>query len=271
VLLFDLLGVSLVHGWLVDPQDEPTARALGDKSYNELVEQLVLALGDAELERLSSTSSSLPPRSMSMRSGQASQRTTPRVTEHDSEQPQQAQAEGGGEPASAAEAAAAPPAAAAAAEATAAAAAAAAEATAAAAAAAAAEATAAEPGAAVDADAALVRALLQGIFSRLLLLDSPAGAQQQEQQQQQQRDAAPQEQPQQQPEPAADAAGTSVAAAPAPAAAAPAARASAQQLASALLVRDFLDATSHQLTVYGLAAMVRIAPPLPWPWPSPCG
>eukprot|EP00241_Pyramimonas_parkeae_P003724 CAMPEP_0114228484 /NCGR_PEP_ID=MMETSP0058-20121206/2372_1 /TAXON_ID=36894 /ORGANISM="Pyramimonas parkeae, CCMP726" /LENGTH=667 /DNA_ID=CAMNT_0001339443 /DNA_START=409 /DNA_END=2413 /DNA_ORIENTATION=+ len=39
--IFDLLDVSLVHGWLVDPQDQVTARALGDKSYNQLVEQLV--------------------------------------------------------------------------------------------------------------------------------------------------------------------------------------------------------------------------------------
>ncbi|KAL4430888.1 hypothetical protein ABPG75_006144 [Micractinium tetrahymenae] len=43
--VFDLLDIPLVHGWLVDPQDEPTAHAVGTKSYNELVVQLVTALG----------------------------------------------------------------------------------------------------------------------------------------------------------------------------------------------------------------------------------
>ena len=42
--VFDLLGLDLVHGWLVDPQD-PAAAAIGSRSYNELVVQIVAALG----------------------------------------------------------------------------------------------------------------------------------------------------------------------------------------------------------------------------------
>lgn len=41
VAIFDLLGIPLVHGWLVDPQDVETAKAMGDRSYNELVELMV--------------------------------------------------------------------------------------------------------------------------------------------------------------------------------------------------------------------------------------
>lgn len=39
--IFDLLDISLVHGWLVDPQDEVTMKAVGSQSYNTLVEKLV--------------------------------------------------------------------------------------------------------------------------------------------------------------------------------------------------------------------------------------
>jgi len=38
---FDLLGVELVHGWLIDPQDERTCTVIGNKSYNELVEEVI--------------------------------------------------------------------------------------------------------------------------------------------------------------------------------------------------------------------------------------
>lgn len=40
--VFDLLGIPLVHGWLVDPQDAKTAAVFSNKSYNELVEMLFL-------------------------------------------------------------------------------------------------------------------------------------------------------------------------------------------------------------------------------------
>ncbi|EFN59098.1 hypothetical protein CHLNCDRAFT_137880 [Chlorella variabilis] len=45
--VFDLLDIQLVHGWLVDPQDEATAAAVGSRSYNELVVRLVTALGSS--------------------------------------------------------------------------------------------------------------------------------------------------------------------------------------------------------------------------------
>jgi hypothetical protein len=42
--VFDLLGIDLVHGWVVDPQDVETARALGDRTYNELAYNIITAL-----------------------------------------------------------------------------------------------------------------------------------------------------------------------------------------------------------------------------------
>ncbi len=44
---FDLLGVELVHGWLLDPQDVETLSVIGNKSYNELIE-LVIFGNDAK-------------------------------------------------------------------------------------------------------------------------------------------------------------------------------------------------------------------------------
>jgi len=49
VAVFDLLGIALVHGWLVDPQDATTAAVFGNKSYNELVEMLFLVRGTITL------------------------------------------------------------------------------------------------------------------------------------------------------------------------------------------------------------------------------
>jgi hypothetical protein len=45
ITVFDLLGIDLVHGWLVDPQDLSTANAIGSRSYNELVVCVIQALG----------------------------------------------------------------------------------------------------------------------------------------------------------------------------------------------------------------------------------
>ncbi|XP_010907483.1 uncharacterized protein [Elaeis guineensis] len=39
--IFDLLDIGLYHGWIVDPQDTDTAAAIGSKSYNTLVAELV--------------------------------------------------------------------------------------------------------------------------------------------------------------------------------------------------------------------------------------
>ncbi|XP_022958349.1 ubiquitin carboxyl-terminal hydrolase MINDY-1-like isoform X1 [Cucurbita moschata] len=39
--IFDLLDIPLYHGWIVDPQDHDTASAIGSKSYNAIMEELV--------------------------------------------------------------------------------------------------------------------------------------------------------------------------------------------------------------------------------------
>ncbi|GMN32411.1 hypothetical protein TIFTF001_003666 [Ficus carica] len=39
--IFDLLDIPLYHGWIVDSEDHETAKAIGSKSYNTLVEELV--------------------------------------------------------------------------------------------------------------------------------------------------------------------------------------------------------------------------------------
>ncbi|GAB2224583.1 hypothetical protein Drorol1_Dr00005345 [Drosera rotundifolia] len=49
--IFDLLGIPLYHGWLVDPQDHETAEAIGSKSYNTLTGELV-SLETQKMEQL---------------------------------------------------------------------------------------------------------------------------------------------------------------------------------------------------------------------------
>mmetsp|Transcript_9469 Transcript_9469/g.14279 ORF Transcript_9469/g.14279 Transcript_9469/m.14279 type:complete len:578 (+) Transcript_9469:85-1818(+) len=38
----DLMGVELVHGWLIDAQDEDNGRVVGSKTYNELTEMIIM-------------------------------------------------------------------------------------------------------------------------------------------------------------------------------------------------------------------------------------
>ncbi|GAX73709.1 hypothetical protein CEUSTIGMA_g1162.t1 [Chlamydomonas eustigma] len=52
--VFDLLDLSLLHGWVVDPDDRETCTAMGTRSYNELVEILITTMDDATLRRLES-------------------------------------------------------------------------------------------------------------------------------------------------------------------------------------------------------------------------
>ncbi|KAI3756253.1 hypothetical protein L1987_56072 [Smallanthus sonchifolius] len=40
--IFDLLDIPLYHGWIVDPQDSDTSNAIGSKSYNTLMGELVV-------------------------------------------------------------------------------------------------------------------------------------------------------------------------------------------------------------------------------------
>ncbi|CAM9458088.1 unnamed protein product [Chrysoparadoxa australica] len=39
--VFDLLGVTLLHGWLVDPNHDAAASVIGSRTYNQIVELLV--------------------------------------------------------------------------------------------------------------------------------------------------------------------------------------------------------------------------------------
>eukprot|EP01080_Neovahlkampfia_damariscottae_P009045 gene9045-1142_t len=39
--IFDVFGVSIVHGWLIDPQDELLYSKLYDTSYNQVIEKLI--------------------------------------------------------------------------------------------------------------------------------------------------------------------------------------------------------------------------------------
>ncbi|MEW5307491.1 MAG: hypothetical protein WDW36_009883 [Sanguina aurantia] len=57
VAVFDLLGIPLVHGWLVDPQDEELARVIGDRSYNELVQLMVSSMDEGAVAKLGSSKS----------------------------------------------------------------------------------------------------------------------------------------------------------------------------------------------------------------------
>ena len=40
-IIFDLLNISLYHGWLLDPQEEDVATAIHSLSYNQLVETII--------------------------------------------------------------------------------------------------------------------------------------------------------------------------------------------------------------------------------------
>ncbi|KAK2103105.1 Ubiquitin carboxyl-terminal hydrolase MINDY-2 [Saguinus oedipus] len=40
-VVFDLLDIPLYHGWLVDPQIDDIVKAVGNCSYNQLVEKII--------------------------------------------------------------------------------------------------------------------------------------------------------------------------------------------------------------------------------------
>ncbi|XP_076930247.1 uncharacterized protein LOC143594958 [Bidens hawaiensis] len=54
--IFDLLDIPLYHGWIVDPQDTDTSSAIGSKSYNTLMGELV-ALETQNMESVSKKNS----------------------------------------------------------------------------------------------------------------------------------------------------------------------------------------------------------------------
>ncbi|XP_057462164.1 uncharacterized protein LOC130752411 [Actinidia eriantha] len=53
--IFDLLDIPLYHGWIVDPQDYDLANAIGLKSYNTLMEELVALETNMESEQKKNT------------------------------------------------------------------------------------------------------------------------------------------------------------------------------------------------------------------------
>eukprot|EP00195_Chlamydomonas_chlamydogama_P016991 CAMPEP_0202893236 /NCGR_PEP_ID=MMETSP1392-20130828/2844_1 /ASSEMBLY_ACC=CAM_ASM_000868 /TAXON_ID=225041 /ORGANISM="Chlamydomonas chlamydogama, Strain SAG 11-48b" /LENGTH=525 /DNA_ID=CAMNT_0049577489 /DNA_START=225 /DNA_END=1802 /DNA_ORIENTATION=- len=55
--VFDLLDISLVHGWVFDPQDEEAGKVIGQRSYNELVELLISTLDAGAVDRIESNTS----------------------------------------------------------------------------------------------------------------------------------------------------------------------------------------------------------------------
>eukprot|EP00029_Vermamoeba_vermiformis_P010381 TRINITY_DN5426_c0_g1_i2.p1 TRINITY_DN5426_c0_g1~~TRINITY_DN5426_c0_g1_i2.p1 ORF type:complete len:376 (-),score=85.63 TRINITY_DN5426_c0_g1_i2:49-1176(-) len=55
-LIFDLMNVSLVHGWLVDPSDKNNFEVISNLSYNQAVEKLVSVSSPAVKKRSGSAS-----------------------------------------------------------------------------------------------------------------------------------------------------------------------------------------------------------------------
>jgi hypothetical protein len=74
--IFDLLGVPLVHGWLVDPIDKETFSVIGNNTYNDLMNKLVAldqppaGITTAASPHPSHPASSSPPASQSSPSSQ---------------------------------------------------------------------------------------------------------------------------------------------------------------------------------------------------------
>lgn len=53
-VVFDLLNIKLMHGWLVDPQNVEAVSAINSLSYNQLVEKIIASKQDgAETELVS--------------------------------------------------------------------------------------------------------------------------------------------------------------------------------------------------------------------------
>ena len=52
-LIFDLLDISLYHGWLVDPQTTEVAAAVANMSYNQLVETIISNRSSADSHAMS--------------------------------------------------------------------------------------------------------------------------------------------------------------------------------------------------------------------------
>merc|ERR1712086_737721 len=54
LVVFDLLGVRIVHGWLLDPQDVATTLAINNMTYNQALEVLVSAQDSSQQDAVRS-------------------------------------------------------------------------------------------------------------------------------------------------------------------------------------------------------------------------
>jgi len=52
-IIFDLVGIGLYHGWLLDPQLEEMVIAIGNKSYNQVVESIITGRTSEDPEEMS--------------------------------------------------------------------------------------------------------------------------------------------------------------------------------------------------------------------------
>ena len=51
-IVFDLLGLQLYHGWLADPQNHAELAAVGQCTYNQLVEKIIEDKSSADEDKL---------------------------------------------------------------------------------------------------------------------------------------------------------------------------------------------------------------------------
>ena len=51
-IVFDLLGLQLYHGWLADPQNRDEQAAVGQCTYNQLVEKIIEDKSSADEDKL---------------------------------------------------------------------------------------------------------------------------------------------------------------------------------------------------------------------------
>ncbi|KAG7391564.1 hypothetical protein PHYBOEH_006648 [Phytophthora boehmeriae] len=80
--VFDMLDIALVHGWLLDQQDDETMKVVGNKSYNELIERLVDYRGVLMTEESNEAATSVP---ISLQAETSTKEETPSDTPKDQE------------------------------------------------------------------------------------------------------------------------------------------------------------------------------------------
>lgn len=53
MIIFDLLNISLYHGWIYDPDDKDTVSVIGNYSYNQLVDKIITNKSSNKSEEIS--------------------------------------------------------------------------------------------------------------------------------------------------------------------------------------------------------------------------